>query len=131
MIHHLIDILKADSDVTTYVNASNIFPLVRLQGSQIPAIVLQLVGTDPQDTKDRLVDYDRYTVEITCMHDNPRENWLTCLAVRNALDGYAGDNDLGQVRMTNANSDVFESTEVFTITQQYEVHMTRRTIANP
>lgn len=131
MIHHLIDILKADSDVTTYVNANNIFPLVRLQGSQIPAIVLQLTGTDPQETKDRTVDYDRYTVEVTSMHDNPRENWLTCLAVRNALDSFDGNADVGQIRMTNANSDVFESTDVFTITQQYEVMMTRRTISNP
>lgn len=131
MIHHLINILKNDNDVTTYVSADNIFPLVRLQGSQIPAIVLQLVGTDPQETKDRTPDYDRYTVEITCLHDNPRENWLTCLAVRNALDSFEGNSDLGQVRMTNANSDVFESAEVFTITQQYEVFMTKRTIANP
>ena len=131
MIHHLIDILKNDAGVTNYVASGSIFPLIRLQGSQLPAIVIQLIGSDPQDTKDRLVDYDKYMVEVTSLQDNPREAWLTCLAVRNALDTFAGNTDVGQIRMQSVVSDVFESTDVFTITQQYEVFMTQRTVANP
>ena len=131
MIHHLIDILKNDTDVTNLVDGNSIFPLIRLQGSQLPAIVIQLIGSDPQETKDRVVDYDKYIVEITSLQDNPREAWLTCLAVRNALDTFAGNTDVGQIRMQSVVSDVFESTDVFTITQQYEVFMTQRTVANP
>ena len=131
MIHHVINILKADSDVTTYVPANNIFPLVRLQGSQIPAIVLQLVGSEPFDTKDRSPDFDLWRVEITVFNENPKDTWLACLAVRNALDSFAGNDNVRQIRMTNAVSDVFEQIEVFSVTQQYDVLMTKRTIANP
>jgi hypothetical protein len=131
MIHHIINILKSDSDVTSYVDADNIFPLVRLQGSTIPAIVIQLVGVEPFETKDRQVDTDMYNVEITSMHENPKSAWLTCVAVRAALDDFAGNDDVYQIRMTNAVSDVFESTEVFTITQNYEVMMSERSISNP
>jgi hypothetical protein len=131
MIHHIINILKADADVTSYVASGNIFPLIRLQGSQLPAIVIQLIGADPQETKDRAVDYDKYIIEVTSLQDNPREAWLTCLAVRAALDNFAGNTDIGQIRMQSVVSDVFESTDVFTLTQQYEVFMTQRTTANP
>jgi len=131
MLHHIIDILKADATVTSYVAADNIFPLVRLQGSQIPAIVVQLTGTEPIDTKDRRVDYDEFTVEITIVFGNPRTAWLSALAVRSALDNFAGNNDVGQIRMLNMASDIFEGTDVFTFTQAYTVHMTERTVSNP
>ena len=131
MLHHIIDILKADGTVTSYIAADNIFPLVRLQGSQLPAIVVQLTATEPVDTKDRRVDYDEFTIEITIVHGEPRTAWLSALAVRNALDNFAGNNDVGQIRMINMASDIFEGTEVFTMTQAYAVHMTERTIANP
>lgn len=131
MLHHIIDILKADGSVTSYVAADNIFPLVRLQGSELPAVTVQLVSTEPIDTKDRRVDYDEFTVEVTTFFGDPRNAWLTCLAIRSALDNFAGNSDVGQIRMQNMASDVFEGTDVFTFTQQYSVHMTERTTANP
>lgn len=124
MIHHLIEVLKASEDVTAITTADRIFPLIRLQGSDVPALVLQLTGADPDDAKDGPAEMDTNAVQITAFAMDPATTWALMEAVRAALDGYAGG-VIAEARFVNHASDVFETTEVFSITARYDV-TTRR-----
>jgi hypothetical protein len=124
MIHHVITRLKAYAPLTAIVKPEQIFPLYRLQGSELPAITVQLVGTEPADTKDRRIDYEMHTVEVTVFSTSPKEAWTASQHARDTLDGWAADAIL-QTRFLNQGTDVFEATEAFSVTQRYQIHMTR------
>lgn len=124
MIHLVITRLKAYGPLTAIVKPDEIFPLYRLQGSEIPAITVQLVGTEPAETKDPRIDYEIHTVEITVFSTSPKEAWTASQHARDTLDGWASD-PIKQTRFLNQGTDVFEATEVFSVTQRYTIHMTR------
>jgi len=123
MIHHVIQRL-ADSAAVASETAGRVFPLFRLQGSDIPAITVQLTGTEPVGTKDRLTDYEVHEVEITYFHDSPKAAWELSVTCRDLLDGWS-NNAIKQSRFVNQATDIYQATEVFTITQRYEIHMDR------
>lgn len=122
MIHRVISVLKADSGITQLVPADNIVPLVRLQGQQLPAIVLQLVGTDPVQTKDPHPSVDDYNLEITVLDESPAQAWNAARKVRLLLEEIE-ENIIRQARLIDMATDVFEGTEVFSVTQRYTVTM--------
>ena len=128
MINHLIDILKATEAVTDITTTSRIFPLIRLQGSEVPALVLQLTGATPNDAKDLPSDLDENSVQVTGFATDPATAWALMEAVRDALDGYSGGVIAG-IRFQTHASDVFETTEVFSITARYDV-LTSRSSSN-
>lgn len=130
MIHHLITILKASPDVIAITTAARIFPLIRLQGSDVPALVLQLTGADPDDTKDRAADMETNAVQITAFAMDPATTWALMEAVRAALDGYTGG-VIAELRFVNHASDVFETTEVFSITARYDCTIHRDGTTTP
>lgn len=123
MIHHIITRLSASSTITDETS-TRIFPLFRLQGSDTPAITVQLVGTDPADTKDNTANYETHTVEITIFHTNPASAWSLATASRTQLDGWSSAEIRGS-RFLNQATDVFEATEVFSVSQRYEFNMDR------
>lgn len=122
MIHNVISVLKADSEITQLVPADNIVPLVRLQGQQLPAIVLQLVGTDPVQTKDPHPSVDDYNLELTVLDESPAQAWNIARKVRLLLEEI-DENIIRQARLIDMATDVFEGTEVFSVTQRYTVTM--------
>jgi hypothetical protein len=124
MIHLVISRLKAYGPLTAIVKPDEIFPLYRLQGSEVPAITVQLVSTDPTETKDPRIDYEVHTVEITVFSTSPKEAWTASQHARDTLDGWAAD-AIKQTRFLNQGTDIFEATEVFSVTQRYSIHMTR------
>lgn len=124
MINLVITILKANGTLTNLVPDTRIYPLIQLQGGTIPAVVVQLTGTAPNDTQDKVSEYDNNAVEVTSIADNPAEAWAISEAVRGALDGYTGGS-IAQIRFTSQATDIFEGTEVFSVTQSYSVHTKR------
>ena len=70
MINYLIDKLKLDSNITATVG-TNIVPLSRLEGTSIPAIVLQMVDATAEETKERSINLDTTTVEVTTLANTP------------------------------------------------------------
>lgn len=130
MINLIIDILKADANVVAITTANRIYPLSRLEGATIPAIVVQLTGTDPADTHDTTSNMDTHTVEVTVIEDKPKEANALAVLVRAALDGYSGNN-IAEIRFVNQATDVFEATDLFTQSMIYEVRMSRDNITVP
>lgn len=126
MINEIITLLTNTSSVTDQVPAANIFPLFRLQGSTLPAIVIQLLDTDPVYTKDQVSDLDLHTFEITVFGEGPKFVWRTATLVRQRLDTWTGDTTgIDKVRMIAQATDVFEVVDAHSVTQRYECHMKR------
>ena len=69
MINLIIDILKADANITAITTTSRIYPVSRLEGGVIPAIVVQLTNTDPADTHDNTTNMDVHTVQVSVIED--------------------------------------------------------------
>ena len=130
MINLVIDILKADANVIAITTADRIYPLSRLEGATIPAIVVQLTGTDPADTHDTTSNMDTHTVEVTVIEDKPKDANALAVLVRAALDGYSGNN-IAEIRFVNQATDVFEATDLFTQSMIYEVKLSRDNITVP
>jgi len=120
MINYVMDRLEEDAQIPAS------FPLVALQGATLPAVVVQLVNTDPIDTHDKLSTVDEHTVEVTVLENNPKNAWRTSGRIRNQLDGWTSTDD-GIVfsRFENQATDVFEGTDVFSVSQRYLIHMNR------
>ena len=124
MIDVVISALKSSSSVTTYVDADNIYPLFRLQGGTIPAIVVQLVDTTPVDTHDQAIDMDVHVVELTIFHTNPKGAWKTGEAVRARMESLQ-DLRIKETRFITQTTDVFEVQDATSLSQRYECSMTR------
>jgi len=130
MINLVIDILKADANVTAITTADRIYPLSRLEGATIPAIVVQQIATDPADTHDSTSTMDTNTVQVTIIEDKPKDANALAVLVRAALDGYGG-NTIAEIRLTNQVTDVFEAIDLFTLTQTYDVRVVRDNVTVP
>ena len=130
MINLVIDILKADANVTAITTADRIYPLSRLEGGTIPAIVVQQISTDPADTHDSTSTMDTNTVQVTIIEDKPKDANALAVLVRAALDGYGG-NTIAEIRLTNQATDVFEAIDLFTLTQTYDVRVIRDNVTVP
>lgn len=123
MIHHVIQRLLSSATITDHTE-SRVFPLYRLQGSQIPAITVQLAGTDPAETKDSPANFEEHTVEITIFDEDPAAAWSLAIETRNLIDGWSSA-DVRAGRFLNQATDIYEATEVFSVSQRYTIQMDR------
>lgn len=120
MINYVITRLGEDS------NIPEAFPLVALQGAQLPATVVQLVSTEPVDTHDQLSTVDEHTVEVTVLNNSPSEAWASSQLIRAKLDGWTdSSSSIVSSRFENQATDVFEGTDVFSVSQRYLITMNR------
>ena len=120
MINYVISRLAEDS------NIPEAFPLVALQGAQLPATVVQLVSTEPIDTHDTLSTVDEHTVEVTVLNDSPSQAWGDSQRIRTQLDGWSDTaQKIVSSRFDNQATDVFEGTDVFSVSQRYLITMNR------
>lgn len=124
MIHYIIKRLKTQATITNITTDERIYPLIRLQGSEVPALVVQLVGGTPSEAKDETSQVDDNLVEITALATDPATAWVLSQAVRDALDGYSSGY-LAEVRFQTHASDIFESSDLFTITTRYLARTSR------
>ena len=124
MINHIIKALTVSSSITDLIPATNIFPLFRLQGSNLPAITVQLVDSQPEATHDLQQATFTHTVEITIFHEDPESAWTASQEVRKKLDGQALHATLPETSFATQATDVFEITEAFSVSQRYTCYET-------
>ena len=120
MINYLIDKLKLDTSITAIVG-TNIVPLSRLEGTSVPAIVLQMVDATAEETKVRSINLDTTTIEVTTLANTPKSAWDISILIRSSINGYSSGDDILSCQFSSWASDVFDSKEVFTITSTYIV----------
>jgi hypothetical protein len=130
MINLIIDILKADANITAITTTSRIYPVSRLEGGVIPAIVVQLTNTDPADTHDNTTNMDVHTVQVSVIEDRPKEAHALAELCRSALDGYTGGT-IAECRFVNQATDVFESIDLYTQTMLFRVMLVRDNVTLP
>lgn len=83
-------VLLSDSNVTAIVG-QRIYPLRRPQKSALPAIVYELSGVDPHDTKSGPSTMDHDYVRVFIESNDYNTNYVNLIsAVRTALDRYNG-----------------------------------------
>lgn len=123
MIHHLISELLDNAALTAY-SGDRIHPLVRSQGSELPCVVVQLVSMRANDTKEASSSLYVYTVHVTTFANAPSKCWAMTLQVRASLDNWSGNGTVVQSRLIDTASDVFEATEAFSFTSEFEVFST-------
>ena len=120
MINYLIDKLKLDTSITAIVG-TKIVPLSRLEGTSVPAIVLQMVDATAEETKVRSINLDTTTIEVTTLANTPKSAWDISILIRSSINGYSSGDDILSCQFSSWASDVFDSKEVFTITSTYIV----------
>ena len=123
MIHHIIGRLGQSANLSQYVN-DRIFPLVRAQNSELPCAVVQMVSMRANDTKESSSALFVYTVHVTMFASDPETCWRCSIYARNILNNWSGNDDVKQVRLVDMASDVFEATEAFSFTQEFDVFST-------
>lgn len=121
MIHYLINALEANAGVTNIVS-TNIFTLSRLDNTNTPALVLQMTGSNENETKGFHLNLVTCFVEITAITEKPSEAWALSVATVKALNGYKDTNVISS-QFNQWASDIFEADEVFTITMTFTVQI--------
>lgn len=121
MIHYLITELEADRDVTAFVS-TNIFTLSRLENTNVPSLVLQMTGSQENESKGFHLNLVTCFVEITAISESPAEAWNIALATVKCLNGKKNDNIISS-QFNQWASDVFETDELFTITMTFTVQI--------
>ena len=121
MIHYLITELEADSGITSIVG-DNIFTLSRLQNESTPCLVLQMTGSQENESKGFHLNLVTCFVEITAITESPADAWRLALKTVKNLNGKKTTNILSS-QFNQWASDVFEADELFTITMTFTVQI--------
>lgn len=121
MIHYLITELEATTGITDVVG-DNIFTLSRLENNNVPALVLQMTGSQENESKGFHLNLVTCFAEVTAIHENPGDCWRLALKTVKALNGFKNDNVLSS-QWNQWASDVFEADELFTITMTFTVQI--------
>ena len=116
--------------VKTMTNG-NIFAMKQIAGATLPAVVIQLVGIDINPTKDGGSSTDVNKVEITTIAESARDAWIMATLLRKGFENQSiNDSDegvyLADIQFVNWASDVFEGSDLFTITLQFDAFQTLR-----
>jgi len=127
MIGQIIDILQADLGVSTLVDATDMFPIQRKQGSGLPCIVVDLLDIKTSETKHRSSDLDFGTVQVVAYAKDPRTSYQIAEAARLQLDKY--ENVIGEetfeIRFEDLETGVIEEDETFVTVTEYTVIVSR------
>jgi len=116
--------------VKTMTNG-HVFALKQIAGATLPAVVIQLVGIDINPTKDGGSSTDVNKVEITTIAESARDAWKMATLLRKGFENQTiNDSDegvyLADIQFSNWASDVFEGSDLFTITLQFDAFQTQR-----
>ena len=115
--------------VKTMTNG-HVFALKQIAGATLPAVVIQLVGIDINPTKDGGSSTDVNKVEITTIAESARDAWKMATLLRKGFENQTiNDSDegvyLADIQFSNWASDVFEGSDLFTITLQFDAFQTK------
>lgn len=121
MIHYLITELEADATITSEVG-TNIFTLSRLQNSEAPCLVLQMTGSQENESKGFHLNLITCLVEVTAITESPADAWRLALRTVKVLNGKKTTNIISS-QFNQWASDVFEADELFSITMSFTVQI--------
>lgn len=127
MIGEIIDILQADLGVTTYVDAADMFPIQRKQGSGLPCIVVDLIDIRTSETKHRSSDLDFATVQVLAYAKDPRTSYTIASLCRTELDKYENtiNHESFEIRFEDLETGIVEEDETFVTITEYTVIVSR------
>ena len=116
--------------VKTMTNG-HVFALKQIAGATLPAVVIQLVGIDINPTKDGGSSTDVNKVEITTIAESARDAWIMATLLRKGFENQTMNDSnegvyLADIQFSNWASDVFEGSDLFTITLQFDAFQTKR-----
>lgn len=119
MIDTFINKLKADSGIAGLgVSSDDVYPLARLQDTDEPAIVVQLVGSTGVHTHDKGTDTFEHSVEVTSFHSSAYNCWKLASRCRVVLDGLS-DAPIFDIKFETQATDVFLRKDSYSVTQRY------------
>lgn len=132
MIGDIISILQAESNVTDLVSSSNIFAIQRKQGTELPAVVVELIDIKTSETKHLSSDLDFITIQVTAYADNPKESYDIADACRLELDNFVGEVNrrFYEVRFDDLETGLIPEGETFVTVGEYLV-TAKRTPSSP
>ena len=132
MIGDIISILQAESNVTDLVSSSNIFAIQRKQGTELPAVVVDLIDIKTSETKHLSSDLDFITIQVTAYADNPKESYDIADACRLELDNFVGEVNrrFYEVRFDDLETGLIPEEETFVTVGEYLV-TAKRTPSSP
>lgn len=111
---------------------SNVYAIKQADGSSTPCILVQLTGCNPINTKDGGASAETNDIEITCIASHPRTAFQMAALCRMGFDTSASVNDtnegvsIKEMNFVNWASDVYEPTDLFTMTLRFEALTTLR-----
>jgi len=127
MIGDIIDILQADATVTSLVASTNIFAIQRKQGTEVPAVVVDLIDINTSETKHLSSDLDFITIQVTAYDDNPRDSFNIAVACRDELDNHV--QTIGgvtyEIRFDDLETGIIPGDETFVTIAEYLVTASR------
>ena len=121
MIHYLITELETQSAITDVVG-NRIFSLSRLKDTQTPCLVLQMTGSQENESKGFHLNVVTCFVEITAITESPAVTWQLAVDTLQQLNGKKNSQILSS-QFNQWASDVFESSELFTITLSFTIQI--------
>lgn len=117
---------------------SKVYAIKQADGSSTPCVIIQLTGCNPINTKEGYSTAETNDIEITCIANHPRTAFQMAALCRMGFDiqeSDIADVDEGiyiqQMIFVNWASDVFEPTDLFTMTLRFEAFTNlRQDLAN-
>lgn len=124
MINGILKILQSAQTVTAYVPAGRILPLVQVQGDEFPAILVDLEGTRPNDSKSSTSRIDVNDVAVVVVSESAKNAYQIAQACRTVLDGFSGPSDdvqIAECRFINWSTDADDGGRLFILSSAYTV----------
>lgn len=112
---------------------SQVYAMKQIDGIGTPCILVQLTGCNPVNTKDGGSTAESNDIEITIIANHPRIAFQMAALCRMGFDSNTGNVsdpdegvDINEMIFVNWASDVFEPTDLFTMTLRFEAFTTLR-----
>jgi len=109
-----------------------IYALKQADGAVSPCVIIQLIGCEPNHTKDGGSTIETNTIEITCIAQHPRTAFQIAALLRMGFNksGVLTDENEGvsidEMIFTNWASDIFEPTDLHTMTLSFDAFSSLR-----
>ena len=108
MLDLIFDKLQNDSDLTAVVG-TRVFPYLRTQGSELPAVMFEQTNAKFTPTKNTTSVNDEFEFSVNCFSEQISEAWTMHTIVRTIFEGLSGSFTI------NSNAYEIESTILDTV----------------
>lgn len=123
----VFDILTNDADVSNLVS-DRIYPVLAPSGIGWPALIINVVATDPTEEKDGPSTLDTYRIQIDAWSQKYEEAADLSEKCRLALDrksGTFGGDQVDSISFVNATDRRDDELEVFGISSDFQIRIHR------